>query len=133
MYQAIFCLGYYELMRVGELAQGDHPVKAKNIHVARNKDKILIILYSSKTHTKGNYPQEIKISSNTKEKSTANRFFFPFATVRSFLAVRRQGYLSDDENFFIFQDGSPIKPNQTRSVLRTCIGRLNLDSKLYNF
>ena len=29
MYQAIFCLGYYGLMRVGELAQGDHPVKAK--------------------------------------------------------------------------------------------------------
>ena len=37
MYKAMFALSYYGLFRVGELASGDHPVKAKDVHVARNK------------------------------------------------------------------------------------------------
>ena len=57
---------YYGLMRVGEVSQGDHPVKARDIHAATNKDKILVILRSSKTHGKSTYPQKIKITGNTK-------------------------------------------------------------------
>ena len=52
MYKSIFLLGYYGLMRVGELTSGTHPVRAKDIRVATNKNKILLILYSSKTHGK---------------------------------------------------------------------------------
>ena len=65
MYKAIFCLAYFGLMRIGELTQGDHPVKAKDVHIGTNKDKIMVILYSSRTHSKANYPQQIKISVST--------------------------------------------------------------------
>ena len=56
MYKAIMSLGYFGLLRVGELTLGPHTIKAKDIHIGANKDKILIILYSSKTHDKGSRP-----------------------------------------------------------------------------
>ena len=67
LYKSIFMLGYYGLLRVSELVLSKHVVKAANIHVAVNKDKLLIILYSSKTHTEGMAPQKIKIVSNRTE------------------------------------------------------------------
>ena len=48
MYKALFCLAYYGMMRVGELTQGAHCLKAKDIHVGNNKDKITMVLYTSK-------------------------------------------------------------------------------------
>ena len=41
LFRALFCLAYYGLMRVGELAEGTHLVKAANIHIGTNKNKIL--------------------------------------------------------------------------------------------
>ena len=49
-------------MHVGELTASPHVLHAKNIHIGTNKNKILLILYSSKTHGKANRPQEIKIT-----------------------------------------------------------------------
>ena len=69
LYKMIFALCYYGLMRVGEVTKSQHVLKAKDVHIAQNKDKILLILYSSKTHTKGSRPQKIKITSNRNEKS----------------------------------------------------------------
>ena len=40
LYQAIFALGYYSLMRVGELTLSPHTLKAKNVHLAMNKEKL---------------------------------------------------------------------------------------------
>ena len=55
-------------MRIGELTFSskiaDHSIKFKDVYVGTNKDKILVILYSSKTHDKSTYPQQIKISSS---------------------------------------------------------------------
>ena len=58
MYKAIFCLGYYGLMRIGELTWSNHIIRAANVHIAWNKHKILLILYSSKTHSIANRPQK---------------------------------------------------------------------------
>ena len=69
MYKALFALSYYGMMRVSEVTLSDHVVKAKDVHSALNKDKLLLMLYSSKTHTKGMRPQKIKITSNLTEKS----------------------------------------------------------------
>ena len=69
MYKALFALSYYGMMRVGEVTYSDHVVKAKDVHSAQNKDKLLLMLYSSKTHSKGMKPQRIKITSNLIEKS----------------------------------------------------------------
>ena len=67
LYKALFALGYYGLMRIGELTASDYTAKAKDIHIGTNKDKILIILHSSKTHSRESRPQKIKIQSLQSE------------------------------------------------------------------
>ena len=62
MYKALFCLGYYGMLRVGEMSYSQHVLKACNIHVGGNKDKIMVVLYTSKTHGEESGPQKIKIS-----------------------------------------------------------------------
>ena len=61
LYRAIFITAYYGLFRVGELALGPHTILAKDVHIGQNKDKILFVLHSSKTHGKGDKPQMVKI------------------------------------------------------------------------
>ena len=134
LYKAIFCLGYYGLMRVGELTHSQHTVKAANIHKGTNKDKILIILYSSKTHSKESYPQEIKITSVRQSKLLVkgkSTFFCPFQIIRNYVGIRGN-YVDIMENFFVFRDGSPVKPIHLRKVLRRCIANVNLDPLLYD-
>ena len=50
MYRAMFALLYYGFFQIRELAMGDHPVRAANVHIALNKRKMLFILFTSKTH-----------------------------------------------------------------------------------
>ena len=68
LYTAIFCTMYYGLFRIGELTQGDHPVLARDVHIAKNKKKILFVLRSTKTLYKNMKLQLIKISSTKKKE-----------------------------------------------------------------
>ena len=134
LYEAILLLAYYGLMRIGELTQGDHPIKARDVHIATNKDKMLIVLHSSKTHGKESLPQKIRIVANDQRKKSnylVNCFFCPFIAVRNYIAIRGN-YVSDTENFFVFSDKSPVTPVHVRCILRQCLDILGLDSNLYD-
>ena len=67
LYKAIFLMAFYRLMRMSEIAAEtgefsmNHAVMAADVYVGMNKPKILVLLYSSKTHGSGSQPQEIKI------------------------------------------------------------------------
>ena len=129
MYICLFTLAYYGMLRVGELTESPHVLKAGNIHVAHNKDKIMIVLYSSKTHGEENKPQKIRISAVQPQRN--NRFFCPFRAALSYMNMRGS-YDIDAEQFFVFADKSPVKAHQVRSTLRTPITRLDLDESLYD-
>ena len=131
MYKALFALSYYGMMRVGEVTFSDHVVKAKNVHSALNKDKMLIVLYSSKTHTLGMRPQKITITSNLEEKSGfyVRRNFCPFVLINNYMRAR--GDFLENEQFFIFRDRSPVLPDNARLVLKTCLKNLGLDPYMY--
>ena len=131
LYKSIFCLAYYGMLRVGELSQSDHVIKACNIHIGNNKDKILIVLYSSKTHGRESRPQKVKISALPSINSSKRKIFCPFKIVLQYMKFRGN-YLNDKEQFFIFADGSPVKPQHIRKLLRDLLDRLNLDSTLYD-
>ena len=137
LYLAAFSLAYYGMMRIGEIALGPHTIKAKDIHVGRNKQKILMVLYTSKTHGLESRPQKIKIEANSNnvlqsQNSEFNGLIFcPFAMVRRFLAARGN-YEKDDEQFFVFRDKSPLKPENFRELLKSIIQKLNLNPDLYN-
>ena len=62
LYKAVLALGYYGLLRVGELSQGPHVIRACDVHVGQNKNKILLLLYMSKLMDSKHPPQEVKIS-----------------------------------------------------------------------
>ena len=129
LYKAMFLLSFYGLLRIGEVTDSEHVIKAKNIHVAVNKMKILIVLYSSKTHGKGNRPQKVKITANRESKIN---FFCPFKLMRAYMQLRGN-YKNDDEQLFVFHDYTPVKAEHARSVLKDCITKLNLDECLYNY
>ena len=136
---AIFILGYYGLMRIGELTISNkneaHTLKAKNVHMATNKDKLLLILYSSKTHGRGNIPQKIKITSNRNENQNSNhlhRHFCPFKIINEYIAKRGTFCKTEDENFFIYSDRSPVTAEATRKLLKDILKVLNLDPNLYS-
>ena len=134
MYKALFALGYYGLMRVGELTYSQHVVKAKEINIGTNKKKLLLILYSSKTHTEADRPQKIRITANVDEKTGHyfNRHFCPFKLMARYLAARTPFYDTDDEPFFVLKDKSPVTPEMARNVLRQAIKNLGLNNELYN-
>ena len=133
MYQALFALGYYGLMRVGELTLSPHTLKARDVHMGVNKEKILLVLYSSKTHGLESKPQRIKITSNKGDevKPIAQRHFCPFMLVNNYIENRRE-IQDENEPFFIFNDGTPVKAQQARSLLRLLIKHLGLNERLYN-
>ena len=63
LYKAMIVSAYYGMLRIGEITRSPHCLLATNTHIATNKKKILFILFSSKTHGKGQKPQMIKITS----------------------------------------------------------------------
>ena len=129
LYKAIFCLGYYGMLRVGELSLGDHTVKAKDVHLSYNLEKALVVLYTSKTHDQSDKPQKIRIS--TSERLRKRRFFCPIRQIDNYMRIRGQ-YIEDSEEFFVFADKSPVCPHHVRNTLRSLLDRLQLDSMLYD-
>ena len=109
LYQCMFLLGYYGLLRIGEMASGTHPVKAKDIHTSEVKQKILLVLFTSKTHGVYAHPQKIKIWADTHYKAS----FCPFKVTHEFL-TQRGDYLEDHEPLFVFGDRSPVRPAHFR-------------------
>ena len=136
LYQALFITAYYGLFRVGELTHSPHVIPACNVHIAMNKNKLLFILETSKTHTRGDKPQLVKISSvpcaRTMEAKIRTTICYscPFSLLKMYLNVR-PGRTSEDEQFFIFRDGSPVLASHMRVCLKTMLLHLRLNPKLY--
>ena len=134
LYKTIFSLAYYGMLRIGEITQSPHCVKAKDVHVGHNKDKIMIVLYTSKTHGEESRPQKIKISDVTTQmnyNSYTKKFFCPFKLVIQYMSTR-SSYITGKEQFFVFADGSPVKGDHFRTLLRKLLTAVNLDSMLYD-
>ena len=135
LYKALFTLGYYGLLRVGELTNSPHTIKAKDVHVGTNKDKVLIVLYSSKTHDRSMRPQKVKITSNkynpVMRKQNIRRNFDPFEILADYISAHG-GYASLDENFFIFKGKIPVEAVAARKLLKELIAALGLNADLYD-
>ena len=102
----MFALYHYRLFRIGELAKGDHPVKACNVHISHEKEKNLFILWTSKMHDKGSCPQKIKIES-VGNNVLKQGHFCPFKLMKDYLLVCGD-YASIHKQFFVYKDKSPV-------------------------
>ena len=132
LYKTLFAISYYGMMRIGEVTKSQHVLKVCNVHIAMNKDKLLLVLYSSKTHDKGLRPQKIKITSNRREKSGnyIHRHFCPFKLMRLYMDIRG-GFENEQEQFFVFKDLSLVTAVYARKMLKDIMERLNLNNMLY--
>ena len=129
LYKALFSAMYYGLLRVSEVAAGEHPVLVTDVHIADNKDKLMFVLRSSKTHSVDEPPQIVKINSQPL-KGKLPDVLCPYSNLRQYIALR-QPYLSESEPFFVFADRSPITPAQVRCVLKKLLKLGNLENGNY--
>ena len=121
---------YFEL---GELVKGLHAVKARDVDVGANKNKLMFVLHTSKTHNKGVKPQVIKIKSIHSDKNAEhkqNMKYCPFNAIKQYVQIR-QKYVGD-EKFFVFRDRSLVTQYQSRAVLAQAIAHNRLDPSHYS-
>ena len=115
-------------MRVDELTFSQQIAKAANIHVAMNKNKIMVVLYSSKMHSIGHLKQKIKISANDSCKINCN--FCPFQMLREYITFRKH-VVEPDDPFFIFRGGLLVQSKHASQMLKLALSNLGLDNTLY--
>ena len=125
MYKAIFALAYYGLFRIGKLCKtkyANHTIRANNIHIGMNKEKIMVVLYMSKTHGKGSNPQKIKITSSSDDTQLKkSRNFCPFRLMRNF-----------SDKVMISKTSSFSLPRMVRNTLHSLLQTLGLDPNMYD-
>ena len=136
LYKAMFVTAYYGLFRIGEITNSLHVVKAMNIHIGLNKNKLMFVLFSSKTHTPESKPQIIKISGDSRHSSVkasvqrTELYSCPFRLLKDYLHIRK-AVVSQEEPFFIFHDRTPVEARNLRSVLRESLRAMNMDHSRY--
>ena len=128
LYRALISTTYYGLFRIGEVTQGPHVIKAKNVYRGKNKNKLLFVLFTSKTHCADSRPQTVKIS-QIRDRNKSGQFC-PFTIVNEYLEMRVKNK-TDQEQFFVFSDRSPVKPEHFRIMLRNLLKFNNIDWTRY--
>ena len=135
-YQALFSTSYFGLFRIGELTTGDHPVRVADVQIGENKNKMLFILRTCNTHTRGDKPQQIKISSkrimeDDLQQKNNPECPCPFQLLKLYLSMRPL-FLDLNEPFFVFGDRTPIKTSNMSATLKKMIKKVDLDPKFYS-
>ena len=96
LFKTVFLTGYYGLFRIRELTESHNVIKAVDVHEAKNKNKYLFVLHTSKTHSRANPPQKIWIEDDELSASS----FSPTQEIKNYLQFRG-GRLNDEEQFFV--------------------------------
>ena len=136
MYRSLFLDAYYGLLRIGELTDSQHVIKLGNVHIAQNDNRVLFVLYTSKTHGLRNRPQKIRLDTrkNRKRKERQSNFC-PVDATYKYLQIRAENSnnIPDvKDQFFVFSDGTKVKAQHVRKLLRKLIKRLDLNPSLYD-
>ena len=142
LYKALFLTTYVGLFRIGEVTQSPHVIKARDVHIAKNKCKVMFVLKSSKTHTEADQPQVVKISSEASITSTKLgidlfkkewlvRKSCPYHALREYLAIRGS-FVEHNEQFFIFRDRSAVTPANMRDILHRMLTIAGFDYMVYS-
>ena len=122
---------------MGELTESPHVLKAKDVHIGRNKKKMMFVLHTSKTHGMDRKPQVININSSEYDLNGQRKIgtivkaqFCPFSILKTYVDMRKRR-LTDNEQFFVFYNRDPVTPEIFRSTLRRVIEELGLEPMLY--
>ena len=135
LFKALFLTTYSGLFRIGEVTESQHVIKAKDVQIGTNKRKLMFILRSSKTHTPADRPQIVKISAESvtgsEEGAPSIQQLCPFQALRDYLDIR-QGFQRKSEQFFVYEDGSPVTPPQFRELMKKTLIAAGFEDSLYS-
>ena len=131
LYCALFTTAYFGLLRIGEVTESMHVIKARDVHIAKNKPKLMLILRTSKTHWRNKKPQIIKLKKEIISRNKSKAMCL-YNALRHYISIR-PSFTSIDEQFFVFRDRSPVKSSMVRSLMRKCIELLGIDHTCYSF
>ena len=144
LYMALFSMAYFGLFRIGELMASFHSIKASDVHIGTNKRKLLFVLHTSKTHVKNMPPQMIRITASTMNRKghgpdRRNHYISgvhlalpcPFKLLQNYIK-ERGGFRSENKQFFVFRDGSPVHPRHMRKCLKMTLKISGFDPKFYS-
>ena len=126
LYKTMFLLAYYGLFRISELCKGPHALKACDVFVNYAQGKLLLVLRSSKTHSRADIHKEIRINSTMKKQNK----FCPVKSTSQFLQIRGD-YEDEHEQLFVFRDGTPVTSGQFRNVLKHSLKSAGLNKDYY--
>ena len=137
MYKALFVSAYYGFLRIGEVVTGTHSILAKDVHIGTNKQKLLFILRSSKTHLECDPPQSVKISSShniqfNRNNSVSINQYCPYSLLRSYLS-KRVKYIELNEPFFIFRGRSPVRTYTVEALLKDLLRGCGMNPRHFSF
>lgn len=136
-------MGYYALLRVGEMATGDYPIHVQDVRMAVNKKRIIITIRRAKNMIPGQVPHVVRIPSLTPQQEYAlyNDFgrrglehfvqYEVWTVIREYIALRPLRVQGKIEPFFIMRDRSPVRPHHFTNSLREALAHCNLNSALY--
>lgn len=123
--KAMFASAYYGLLRISEITTSPHQIKAKNFHLARNKNKATFILDSSKTHSTRQKPQKVVIPGIAKLGKNC-----PIQLIEDYLKKREVS--TPDTPFFILKGAQPVTPYMFRTVLKNILTDIGVNCALYD-
>lgn len=123
--KAMFSMAYFGLLRVGELTNSPHQIKAENVHWTKNRTKLVVLLESSKTHTNTQKPQRVTIPGNEALKQ-----FCPVKLLSQYFEIRDNDH--NNPALFVLQGGQPISAYMFRNCLQKILHNIGVDSSLYN-
>ena len=130
LYRVMLISSYFGLLRVGEITQSDHVIKADDVHIGENKDKIMFILHSSKTHGTDVMLQIVKLIGLEGSKP---RTFCPFKCVSDYILLRKKrANKNKKEPFFVFRDRTPVSAYAYRKMLKKLLRLSRFNQELYN-
>ena len=137
LYKALISTAYYGLFRIGEITSGDRPIQVDDVFLTDNKNKIQIVLRSSKTHTTADHPQIVKITSHMSNPKDKHFFreaaFCPFLLLQDYMRIRKKRLpWSKRGPLFVFSDNTPVRPGNFSQVLKAAIKKCGLDNNNYS-
>lgn len=121
---AMFTLAFFALLRVGEMSiskTANHTISLDDITIKLKEEKPFLISLSLRHYKHSVSPFNLIL------KLQKNKLICPVRALHAFAGLRAK----KPGPFFLNESGTPVTTKQFSCILRKCISKIGLDSKLF--
>lgn len=128
LYKAMLVAGYYGYLRIGEMTKSKHNIAGRDMCIALNKNKAILLIRSSKTQKGGTIPTKVEIMPDVEDLGSR---YSPVQILQEYCDIKNKRGVQGSK-FFTLIDGSEVSSSMFRGVLRRALQDNNLEQHLYN-